>query len=247
MKIFITYLVLILLLIGCKQSDILTFEALSLNGTNCNDCPVVVIDIPKAAGKSRISKAINKALREEVIAQLTFDEEIKILEIEDAILSFTEGYLDIQEMHPGEIPVWEAVIKAEVTFEDPLMITIKLDSYLFTGGAHGYASTQFLNFNKSKGIEMEDWELFNDRKDFQRFAENKFRKQENIPPNKPINSTGYMFERDTFYLPENIGFTQEGVKLLYNQYEVASYADGPVVLTLPYREVKKYLSGEIKS
>jgi hypothetical protein len=56
-----------------------------------------------------------------------------------------------------------------------------------------------------------------------------------------------MFEKDSFYLPENIGFTKEGVKLLYNQYEVASYADGTIELTLPYNEVKKYLSTKIKS
>jgi hypothetical protein len=71
--------------------------------------------------------------------------------------------------------------------------------------------------------------------------------QEKIPEGEPINSTGYMFERDTFYLPQNIGFTQDGVKLLYNEYEVASYADGPVELLLPYKEVKKYLSGRIRS
>ena len=56
-----------------------------------------------------------------------------------------------------------------------------------------------------------------------------------------------MFDGETFYLPENIGFTQEGIQLLYNQYEVASYADGPIVLTLSYKEVKDYLTVKIKA
>ncbi len=241
MKLFFTYAIFLLLVIGCKQPDKLTFEPMAVTGSNCSDCPKVVIQLPEARGNNRISIAINNALKEEVITQLTFDTEIEARNIRGAISSFTEGYKNIQKMYADESAVWEAKITAEVTFEDTRMIAIKVDSYLFTGGAHGYGSTRFLNFNKKKGNEIDDWELFNDRKDFQRYAENKFRKQENIPQDKPINSTGYMFERDTFYLPQNIGFTEEGVKLLYNQYEVASYADGPVELTLPYHEVKKYL------
>ena len=50
-----------------------------------------------------------------------------------------------------------------------------------------------------------------------------------------------MFENDEFYLPENIGFTQEGLQLFYEQYEVASYADGPIILTLKYKEIEPYL------
>lgn len=247
MRIFLTYLILVLLLVGCKQSDKLTYENLNLSENRCKDCPVIIIDIPRAVQNDRISEVINNALKEEIIAQLTFDEEVEVISIEDAMSSFASGYRNIQKIHPEELAVWEANINAEITYEDLNMITVKVDSYLFTGGAHGYGATRFMNFNKSKGSEIEDWELFNDRKDFQRFAELKFRKQENIPQDEPINSTGYMFERDAFYLPDNIGFTREGIKLLYNQYEVASYADGAIELTLPYKEVKKYLSGEIKS
>jgi hypothetical protein len=218
-----------------------------LTGPSCHDCTKVNIHLPRAAAKDKISSTINNALEEEMIAQLTFDEETEASDIDGAIQSFTREYRSIRSMHPVETQRWEAKITAEVSFEDARMITIKIDSYLFTGGAHGYGSTRFLNFNKKRGSEMQSWELFSDRKDFQRYAENRFRRQENIPQDGPINSTGYMFERDTFYLPENIGFTEEGIKLYYNQYEVTSYADGPVELILPYQEVKKYLSGKIKS
>ena len=78
-------------------------------------------------------------------------------------------------------------------------------------------------------------------------AEAKFRSQEKIPATQSINSTGFMFDGEAFYLPENIGFTPKGIQLLYNQYEVASYADGPIILTLPYEEVKEYLTVKIKT
>lgn len=247
MRLFINYLAFIVLLVGCNQGNTLTLETIKLERNSCGSCPLVIINIPKAVDNDRISKAINTSLQEEIIAELTFDEQDVVEDIGDAIDSFIAGYRNMQNMHPEEMAVWEAKINATISYEDRQMITLKLETYLFTGGAHGYGATRFLNFNKKKGNEIEDWELFIDKEGFERFAENKFRKQEKIPEDKSINSTGYMFERDSFYLPENIGFTKEGVKLLYNQYEVASYADGPIELVLPYKEVRKYLSGEIKS
>ena len=153
----------------------------------------------------------------------------------------------MKELYPDESPGWKAEIFAEVSYEDPYMITLKMDAYTYTGGAHGYGFTRYLNFDKEKGSEMEAWQLFKNQADFERFAEGKFRVQEQIPKDQSINSTGFMFEQDSFHLPENIGFTWEGVTLHYNQYEVASYADGPIEVTIPYNEMQPFLNHEIKS
>ena len=247
MKTPFAYFLVVLLLLSCKNEEKLTFEPIDFQGNGCNGCPEISIKLPKALENGRINKTINTALTEEVISLLTFEDETEPTDIKEAIASFTKGYIDLKKIYPDEAQEWEAKINGEVTFEDARMITVQLTSYMFTGGAHGYGSTLFLNFDKEKGTELEDWELFTDREDFQKYAETKFRLQEAIPKDESINSTGFMFEQDSFYLPENIGFTQEGLKLLYNQYEVASYADGPVELTLPYKEVQKFLAQKIKS
>ncbi len=247
MKTPFLYILLLLLLVGCKSDNKLTFEPIDFQGDTCEGCPQVTITLPKALESGKIAKTINTALSEEIISLLNFEDETEPSNIKEAISSFTKGYLDLKKMYPDETMQWEAKINGEVTFEDEKMITIQLSSYLFTGGAHGYGSTLFLNFDKTKGTELEDWELFASKEDFQSYAETKFRLQEAIPKDQSINSTGFMFEQDSFYLPENIGFTKDGLKLLYNQYEVASYADGPVELTLPYKEVQKFLAKKIKS
>ena len=241
MKTQISIFFLLLFLVSCQEEKNLSFETLSLDETRCSECPEVVIDIPKAKGKSKIDKTINTALQEEIIEILNFDDEVDATSIKDAVKSFSEGFWEIKKLYPEEATVWEAQIKGKVSYEDEQLLTIELNSFLFTGGAHGYGSRRFLNFDKLKGKELENWQLFKDRKDFEAFAEAQFRTQEDIPLEKPINSTGFMFESDSFYLPENIGFTEEGVKLLYNPYEVASYADGPIEITLPYKDVKPFL------
>ncbi len=232
---------------ACGRDKTLQFKTLTLAGDSCGDCPQVNITLPQARGKTRIAEAINTALREEVISMLTFEDSLEVTTLDQAVTSFRKGYEHIRKLYPDETPGWKAELFAEISYEDEHWVSIKLSAYTFTGGAHGYGSVRYLNFDKQKGSEVESWELFRNQKEFQKFAETRFRQQEQIPANQPINSTGFMFEDDRFTLPENIGLTAEGIKLYYNQYEVASYADGPIELTLPFGEVRRFLNYPAKS
>lgn len=234
-------------LLSCGRSKTMDMEMLSINSKNCAACPEVKISIPEAQGRAKIDATVNTALSEEIISLLTFEDSLEVRTLDEAITSFRKGFEHIQRIYPDETPGWKAEIFAEVSYEDEHWLSIRLNTYTFTGGAHGYGSVRFLNFDKKKGAELESWELFRNRDDFVRFAEAKFREQEKIPDNKPINSTGFMFEEDQFYLPENIGLEASGIKLLYNQYEVASYADGPIELVLPYSDVQQFLNYPGKS
>ena len=234
------------LLFGCQNEDKLTFEPYHIETEACVDCTKINISLPKAINQGKLARTINTALREEVISLLHFDDESEVLDIETAITSFKAGFLVLQERYEDETTPWEAKIDSEITFEDSSLLTIALDAYIFTGGAHGYTSKRFLNFDKVKGVELENWQLFKDGLAFQKLAERKFRTKEKIPLDKPINYTGFMFEQDSFYLPENIGFTEKGIKLLYNQYEVSSFAEGTIELVLPHTEIKKYLAKKPK-
>lgn len=247
MKTRILFLFALLLSLSCKKDHKLAFEPTSFEENKCSDCPLIDVSIPKALENTKIATRINTALREEVIAILNFDEETAAATIADAIKSFSTSYYDLKEKFADETTSWEAKIDGTVTYEDENILTIKLDSYLFTGGAHGYSTSRFLNFDKKKGQELEQSELFKNKEAFQDLAEVKFRLQEHIPEAKSINSTGFMFKADTFYLPENIGYTQNGLQLFYEQYEVASYADGPITITIPYSEIEKLMHTPVKT
>ncbi|NHF58819.1 DUF3298 and DUF4163 domain-containing protein [Flavobacteriaceae bacterium TP-CH-4] len=247
MKSSMTYVLLFLLLIGCKKTEKLTFEPLMVNENECAECTKVSIVVPKPLDRTRLANTINATLEEEIIALLSFDDEVEVTSMDEAIQSFSQGYQKMRDLFEDETTPWEAKIEGTITYEDTEHLTIEMNSYIFTGGAHGYSINQFLNFDKQKGRELENWELFKNQQDFEEFAETKFREQEAIPENASINHTGLMFERDSFYLPDNIGFTEQGIKLLYNPYEVASYSDGAISLVLPFEEVKPYLANRIKS
>ncbi|MDC6365323.1 MULTISPECIES: DUF3298 and DUF4163 domain-containing protein [Flavobacteriaceae] len=247
MKKTLLLLPILLLILGCENESKLTFEPMELHGKTCSNCPKIEISVPKALDNLTISKTINQALEEEIISMLSFDEEQEVDNIDKAMTSFTKSYQDLKAKFPDESVGWEASVNGEVSYEDEAVLTIAVNSYTFTGGAHGYGSTTLLNFDKRSGSELENWELFEDFEGFLKFAETKFRIQEHIPQDKNINATGFMFEQDTFHLAENVGYTPEGIQLIYNQYEVASYADGPIVLNLPYAEINGFLKLKVKS
>jgi len=242
MKTRIHCLFLVLLSISCQKKDYkLTFEPVTYSADACAGCPVINITIPKALEEAKIDSIINNALKEEIIFLLNFNDDSEATNIESAITSFTNGYTDLKSRFAEEATPWEAELTGTLAYEDKNILTIQLDSYLFTGGAHGYSTAHFLNFDKLKAVELDNEDLFKNLADFQDFAETKFRLQEKIPAQGDINSTGFMFEPNAFYLPQNIGHTQEGIQLFYEQYEIASYADGPIVLHIPYSELQDYL------
>ncbi len=233
--------------ISCQESHKLTFEPLEFSGADCSQCPKIKIQIPHALNEDKLATTINTALREEIIYHLKFDESSDVATIEGAMDSFIKGFQEVQQTFADETLPWEAEINAEIVFEDAHLLTIRLNSYTFTGGAHGNGSTTLLNFDKNSNQELENHELFSDLEGFEKLAEARFREQESIPKEGDINQTGFMFERNRFHLAENIAYTQQGLQMIYNQYEIASYADGPVTLTIPFKEAAPYLKHKVKS
>jgi len=120
-------------------------------------------------------------------------------------------------------------------------VSLECTLFLFTGGAHGYGGTSYLNFDLATGALIENVNLFVNYPEFEAYAETKFKEAQGIPKNDNINASGFWFENDTFYLSETIGFDQENLLIIYNSYEISSYAAGPIVLEIPLTEVAPFL------
>lgn len=227
-------------LIGCQEEGELSIENKELID-NCNNCPNVEIIVPNITTETDVASSINTTIENKVVKIFSFGENTDAATYQEAIDAFKKDFKELKEQFPDETIGWEATIDGTVTYQSTNVLTVKLESYLFTGGAHGYSATTYLNFDKRSGQLLELHEMFDDVAHFTNFAETKFRIQENIPQNKNINTTGFMFENDVFHLPENIGYTKTGLQLVYNQYEIASYAEGQKMLQLMYQELQTYL------
>ncbi|WP_340199562.1 DUF3298 and DUF4163 domain-containing protein [Ascidiimonas sp. W6] len=237
MKNWSLYFIVTVFIIGCSKDEKITFNTFEITAKECSSCAMVSLNIPKAFPVSDISNQINTAIDGMLIELLSFSEKEDPENLEAAINDFKNSFQTLKNEF-GESPDWEFTADGEVTYQTSDLICVEIAAYIFTGGAHGYNSNSFLLFEAKTGqlIGIED--IFKDLDAFKKIAEKKFRVQEGIPETAVINSTGFMFENEVFELAENIGFQEGEIVLIYNQYEIASYAHGQIIVEIPIDEVK---------
>lgn len=235
-----------LLLIGCnKDTHELKFDELNIEQVselNCiaeqENCTFIGIKVPWAMGKDTRSNLLNSHIENHIINLVDYQDAKKLNSLEDLAKTFIKDYeASAKEFPEYNIP-WEAFVEGEITYQSEELISIEFDLALFTGGAHGYTSLSYLNFDPESGRLITNYDLFSPA--FKELAEKKFRGKYGISEKESINSTGYFFENDQFELPKNIGFKGNKVVLRYNAYEIASFSEGDILLEFKMEEVKKY-------
>ena len=250
MKYKVSLIVLLsFLVISCKKEPQLlvvseNFSEQSLSICQNTACPEVTVNYVEVIGNNDISEKINKQIIAFITESLYLGEDLdgaKFETIPEAATDFIKTY----RMHSAEFPDMTTEYFAEVNVTDlyssEKLICFELRQYMFSGGAHGYGSLSFLNVDPSTGEELHFADLVSDTEKLKTFVENRFRLEYKIPIDDSINSTGFWFENEQFYLPETIGFSNDHLIVHYNQYDIASYAAGPIELEIPLEEVKKFL------
>lgn len=239
---------LLTLVLGCKRQAPLVFSSESFTEdslASCQNmgCPEITINYLKVAGEEFIADKLNSAIKTYIIEALVIGEDSipNVRSISEAASNFIQTY----RMHSAEFPDMAAEYFAEINVSESYIseeiISLKLHQYQYTGGAHGYEKISFKNMDPKTGLEIPSVDLFKNSKELSILIEKRFREIHNIPSKESINSTGYWFDNDAFYLPETIGFRKDTMLLIYNQYEIASYADGPVEMRISKEEIKEYL------
>ncbi|MFT4154224.1 DUF3298 domain-containing protein [Parafilimonas sp.] len=208
----------------------------------CDSCPHATVHIPVAEGSTTIAKSINDSVF--AVAQQTLGEEGKLYANYDSLLAgFMNAYKKMKaDLHDDAPAGWEGEINGSITIQTNSFINIKLETFTFTGGAHPNANTYSLLFNAATGKQLAEADIVKDIPGLTAVAEKKFREQLKIPASTPLNSSVYTFDDNKFVLPKNIFFTEGGLQLLYNAYEIAPYYVGPTILTLPYADTQPYLA-----
>lgn len=114
------------------------------------------------------------------------------------------------------------------------------DSY--TGGAHGYYFSTFHLFDiqNQKKLALKDI-IRADNKTLTTLLEKQIRIDKNIPEKDPIKNHLFV---NSLHPSENYYFNDLGLAFAYHPYEIASYAEGQIVVLLPYSVIKQYLTPE---
>lgn len=129
--------------------------------------------------------------------------------------------------------------KQKILFNDQDFVVFEyyIDSY--SGGAHGNYNSEMYCYDVKNQRKLALTDLVKiDSNTLQNLLERNLRKQYNIKAGEGLNTVLF----DSFLKPnKNFYFNTSGIAFLYNPYEVASYAQGQVVVFIPFNELKTYL------
>ncbi|WP_300485535.1 DUF3298 and DUF4163 domain-containing protein [Flavobacterium sp.] len=246
MKQIVYFLLIGLFVVSCEKKE-LQFENIAYEKQSkkpCDStCTQVKINVPIAENSPVVEDSINNAVFNTVREIVYFGEQpYTASNYQELMENFVKSYNDLIAQFPNDkMPAWEATVEGKVVYHSENIINITLKHYTFTGGAHGYSGVRSIVLNAETGKTIPEEGFIKDKKGFQAYAEKKFREKFNIPAGKPINENGLMFENEVFQLPETYIFSEKGLVLYYNTYEIAPYVDGPRELLLPYDSIKPYL------
>ncbi len=254
MKRLFAALLLLFLSISCahdkKEEEKDTIKTLSFSSktiekslNDClpenGECTFISLNFPLAENGKGEAEKINEQIENFLVKTVDFQDEGIVEKPEELVKNFIRDYKETASDFPEyELP-WEATINGKVNFRSTSVISIKFNTDMFTGGAHGYRSTNYLNFDPETGKILNAEDLFNS--EFITFAEDDFRRKNDIPLEGNINSTGMFFDNDEFHLPKNIGITQNSIILHYNAYDIAPYSAGDFIMKYPRTQIQQFL------
>lgn len=109
----------------------------------------------------------------------------------------------------------------------------------YFGGAHPNSFFGFANFDKTSGKEILLSQLLIDnyQNELDKAGEKIFRQIKGLSPSQNLNVAGYWFDNNKFILNNNFLIAKTGLRFLFNQYEIAPYAEGITIIEIPYSEI----------
>ena len=122
------------------------------------------------------------------------------------------------------------------------VITYETESYIYTGGAHGYNSLTYMNFSRKTGhlITLDEVLDLSKKEHIIQLLLQDLMQQANCKSIQQLEDEGYISIRD-IDVTGNFHMGSCGITFVYNPYEIACYAMGRQSVTLTYEQLKPYM------
>jgi hypothetical protein len=225
-------------------------EASKVEG-NCDmpdkDCATIKFQYLEfqGAAQEKLNKVVKDFLFDAVV-----ETDKKDLSMEDVMNEYIDSYKQAKKESKSsnkKIPLRfgrERVVS--VTNETSQLITLKMMSYEFEGGAKPNINTFYKTYFKENGNVLALSDLFTEdyKITLNTLGEKQFRKKQKIAELESLKNAGYDFEHNQFAVNENFALEKDSILFLYNTDEIASPALGAIELKIAYKELKSIFKNE---
>lgn len=137
---------------------------------------------------------------------------------------------------------WESLSETKVVHNDNFLLSLQVSRYQFTGGAHGFSSTELRVLDLKNGVRIKLSDIFqaNYKTLLSKIIEQKVRAYFKIADNESLEEGGMLVSN--IEPTENFYLTDKGIGFIYNPYEIAAYSYGTVEIYMIYDELEKILN-----
>ncbi|WP_373552756.1 DUF3298 and DUF4163 domain-containing protein [Haliscomenobacter sp.] len=217
---------------GCDQPDSLR-----------TDCATIDLSWPNIDNGS---EALKKSVKDwattylvGILAPETDLEKAAQASIEEKAAEFIKMQKDFAKEAPDSpMANFTAESKYNVLLNDGKYLTLEIEGYTYTGGAHGSPTAAVATFDVLSGKMLNLDDLVKDKKALEALAEASFRAEradifEPTDGMEPFNFD----ENFPFALPQNYGLVSDGLYCHYLAYEVGPYAIGNTQFVIPFEKL----------
>ena len=156
---------------------------------------------------------------------------------------FVKDYNEFMKEMPGYDLGWYFRGQVTVLISSDTLISLQVDTESFTGGVHPTYSTNFVNVEPKTGTAFLLDAMLRPgyQEELNRLGKEDLRNQlelgESDSLTLPIEED---LEDGPFELNDNYGFRKEGIVFYFNDYEVGSFAEGPIEILIPYEVLQDW-------
>lgn len=133
-------------------------------------------------------------------------------------------------------------VNSDIKYQTVSNITLSINYFIFTGGAHPNEFTKYTVFSKSSGNVLSLNDIF--KPGFEDLLNKKidmaFRKKKGLTESDNLQTKGGLFENKISY-NNNFAISEDVIDFFYNNYEIAPYVNGSTELKIPLSELKEIL------
>ncbi len=162
-----------------------------------------------------------------------------VMDIKTELISQLDRYVQNAKQNDYPIRSYELVTRYQECYQNEKFLSMYLDYYQYTGGAHGMTERRPYNIDLTTGKKLTLKELFQDNYDYKSIIDQEVRKQISLNPKDYFSGDmGFkgIAEDRSFYI-------QEGFLVVYfGQYEIAPYSSGIREFKIPFTQFPSGLS-----
>lgn len=185
-------------------------------------------------GDSTTTQALNQSVEGYLRSVVGGNPDLQFKQtLDSAGQAFIQMFLDDRKENPDMIAGYATEITHKVTLLNDKVVTLDMDGYSFTGGAHPNPFSMIVSFDLSKkGKPLEITDLVSDTNAVRPILEKAYKVSKGLKETDPLTDVAFE-EIKQMPMPGNIGVSAEGIRFFYNVYEIAAYAvgEGDVLLT----------------